>query len=267
MFEEKKIKNNMSNQSKLFDSFSDQFIESIDEKYVSDFRKKTIYNYMFKDMDLNNKKVLDLGFGTGTMTRYLKKKYNNIDVYGFDISNKLVENYNKYFHGKGSVVDITSNDYSEIIENYRGFFDCVIALGIIHHCHNNLQVAINNITYLVKKNGTLITHDPNKKYILNPIREIWYKYDKKYFSSMEEKALSVNEVKDYLTKSGKKFEFLDSHFHGGIGYFLINCGMVLRMNKTLKKIIYYPSLLIDLLTDKIQISFLQAAFILKIRLK
>jgi 2-polyprenyl-3-methyl-5-hydroxy-6-metoxy-1,4-benzoquinol methylase len=153
----------------------------MDDKYVSDFCKKTIYNYIFKDMDLNNIKVLDLGFGTGRVTRYLKKKYNNIDVYGFDISNKLVENYNKYFHGKGSVVDIASNDYSKIIENYRGFFDCVIALGIIHHCHNNLQVAINNITYLVKKNGTLITYDPNKKYILNPIREIWYKYDKNIF--------------------------------------------------------------------------------------
>lgn len=105
----------------------------------------------------NNKKVLDIGFGSAFLEYEWKRKYGNkISVYGIDISRKSVERasrvFKNWFFDEGDIVTVNLPKDS---------FDYVIALEVLEHIRPNfLFRALKNIKRSLKKDGLFIVSVP-----------------------------------------------------------------------------------------------------------
>lgn len=83
-----------------------------------------LYDYVFNNFDLNNKRVLDLCTGSGFIALALKKHYPNASILASDISIKALETAIKSASYNSLDVDFICSDYFEKIE---GKFDFIIS--------------------------------------------------------------------------------------------------------------------------------------------
>lgn len=101
--------------------------------------------------------MLDIGFGTGTLTKKLYE--NGCTIYGQDFSEKMVEiaqnkmPYAKLYHGdfsKGLVKELTENKYDAMIATYS-----------LHHLTDTQKVQLINheLIPLLNDNGILYIGD------------------------------------------------------------------------------------------------------------
>lgn len=99
-----------------------------------------------------NKKVLEIGLGYGSVSQKLIE--HNSHYHGLDIASgpiQMVENRLKQSKKVGQVQlgSILSPPYS------KETFDCIIAIGCLHHT-GNLKLAIENVYNLLKTNGNAV---------------------------------------------------------------------------------------------------------------
>ncbi|MBD3311956.1 methyltransferase domain-containing protein [archaeon] len=92
--------------------------------------------------------ILDLGCGTGYLTRMLREK--NYKVIGIDISEKRIKEAGKDF----LVGDASKPPFKDKV------FDCVIASDVIEHLPDDLNNIIKRLKKLVKKKGKMIISVP-----------------------------------------------------------------------------------------------------------
>ena len=92
-------------------------------------RKDCWKKHLAKHLDfdsLKNKTVLDVGCGTGTMSKILYGA--GADIYAIDLSRKSIESVNKaYPEIKAKVGDALHLDFPD------NHFDIVISIGVLHH--------------------------------------------------------------------------------------------------------------------------------------
>jgi len=105
--------------------------------------------------DLNNKKVLDLGTGTGKVLIALKQKYPKGRYYGVDISRDMLDKVNSSYNFNVSIGDI---------EKLAGFkdndFDLVTARMVFHHA-GDLDEAMQQAYRVLKPGGKFILCEGN----------------------------------------------------------------------------------------------------------
>jgi len=143
--------------------------------------KKDLTNYVDittkkLSLDLNNKKVLDLGCGDGVMLKHLHDKYS-IDPHGVDLSNlnisickkKMPLNKNN-FHCQDIIKYLESCDDDS--------FDFIISYGVIVYVTDeNKKIIINHISRILK-NNCYCWLGGNMKWALYPIKdEFWNDID------------------------------------------------------------------------------------------
>jgi len=109
---------------------------------------------LFKNIDFNHCKVLDVGCGQGVVINWLCQK--NAHAYGLDMSlNSLIK------AKKGAVeLNLTNcKNYlqadAERLPFRHNYFDFIISLGVLHHTPN-IQAAIDEIYQLLCTNGKII---------------------------------------------------------------------------------------------------------------
>ena len=99
-----------------------------------------------------NDYLLDLGCGTGDILRFLPK----INYTGIDSSLEYVRHAQINYSDSAKFICQTFDSNSTL----KGCYDCVIAVGLIHHLDDaTSQKLISNSFNVLKKGGRLITID------------------------------------------------------------------------------------------------------------
>ena len=161
-------------QKKLFESIHDEYSAHYYDKESMIYRELFIYKYLWKDLNLNNKKVAEIASGSGLNSKRLLKKFPKADIYGFDISKYACKDYENLTNKKCYLIDLTKEN------NFKEEYDFVFVVGGIHHCISDLNNTFENIYSMLKPGATFSMMEPNKKYALEFLRKIWYKNDKNY---------------------------------------------------------------------------------------
>ncbi len=125
---------------------------------------------------VKNKRVLDLGCGTGIYTKILKRL--GAKVFGVDISPKMLE------IAKSEVKGVEFKLGSVYSLPYKSnYFDIVLASLVVHY-FENLDKAFKEINRVLKKNGVFIFSTDNP--VISATRRIkgkprWYRIFSNYF--------------------------------------------------------------------------------------
>jgi 2-polyprenyl-3-methyl-5-hydroxy-6-metoxy-1,4-benzoquinol methylase len=108
------------------------------------------------DINLANKKLLDIGSGTGYYIDYYKKR-NASGVSGLDLSKTSVD----YLKSKYPEFNFHVEDISGPSLEYLGTFDFISAISVIYHVIDNRKFSqtLINLSVLCKPGGYLLISD------------------------------------------------------------------------------------------------------------
>jgi len=106
-----------------------------------------------------NKKILDLGCGTGHVTSIFGKKNK---VIGIDVQNVVDEKVKNFTF---QIADATNLSFKDNV------FDLVISFDVIEHVENDNKM-LHETYRVLKKNGRILFGTPNKKRLLNAILKL-----------------------------------------------------------------------------------------------
>ncbi len=136
-----------NNSAKIKNFFSDKAINWDKTHKVNDFTTAMNISLIYKNS--KNKKVLDVGCGTGIMLPFLLARFG--DVYACDISSKMTKIASKkYPLAKVHTIDFEKNSY------YRAsYFDVIIIYNAFPHFISKTKV-LSNANKILKDGGTLI---------------------------------------------------------------------------------------------------------------
>tara|TARA_B100001758_G_C18381408_1_gene597456 strand:- start:678 stop:1595 length:918 start_codon:yes stop_codon:yes gene_type:complete len=148
----------------------------LDQKYPANyFRVHLLLNSFIKNK-LN--KIIEVGVGEGTPLVTMAKA--GFDVYGFDISKKMVdkskENFKKNKLDPNNIIFGDIQDpitYSPILEN--GQFDGLLAMGVMPHVEND-QYVLENMINLVRPGGKVFIEFRNKLFSLTTLNSNTYDF-------------------------------------------------------------------------------------------
>jgi len=98
--------------------------------------------------------ILDIGCGTGLMSKELKKR--NYNIYGADISEEALKKYNKI--GNGEIAD-----FEKKFPFKSSFFNNIFASEVIEHIHN-VENFLYELKRICKKNGKIYISTPNSNF-------------------------------------------------------------------------------------------------------
>ena len=235
-----------------YETIHDDYSYHYYDKESLAYRKKFILEPLFQEINLDNALIADLASGIGMTSSIMGSYFPDAKFTGFDISSKACEEYKNKLGFPAYEVDLTKVYETDLK------FDAAIVIGGLHHCIIDLETTINNIANLIKKDGHFLMMEPNSRYILEPMRKLWYKKDK-YFEAAKERALDHDEI---FKIARKNFELVDVKYYGGIAYFLIFNSLVFRMPKFVKKlfkpILFKQEVMFNMLPGKLPFAYFLA---------
>ncbi len=121
--------------------------------------------YQFVAQFVNNKKVVDVGCGSGYGSRILKES-GSISVNGFDISKSSIKYAKSHYMDYGTF-DISSiTDMSQVSDNS---YDITISSEVMEHIkeYNMEQRAIGELKRITNDKGLIIIGTPNTELLTN----------------------------------------------------------------------------------------------------
>ena len=135
---------------KFFDFWAVTYDWSILKPWLYSLQKKAVSSIKLK----NNLHILDLGCGTGDSLLLLYHLNKNLNLYGLDISEKMLKRANKKLKEKA----ILRQGEAGKIPFRDNLFDYVITTEAFHHFPNP-NLALKEIFRILKKGGKLILTD------------------------------------------------------------------------------------------------------------
>jgi len=125
-----------------------------------DFFAQRAFYVLDRYVSAKDKKILEIGSGTGRFCIALAKKYPNKEIIGIDYTDESVElsNIGVQKRNLKNVKFIKANLFNLPFKN--GYFDFVFENGVIEH-FKNYQDAINEMEKKKKKGGTIAVNTNN----------------------------------------------------------------------------------------------------------
>lgn len=122
--------------------------------------KKVMWKYVLAMLesrlpDVSNICVLEAMCGDGSAGMLLKKRFPQIDLYGFDYSDEMVAAASR---AVGSEMDLFQMDILKWQELDR--YDVVLLVGGLHHVPDAVSVALANIVNALKPGGLFLNFEP-----------------------------------------------------------------------------------------------------------
>jgi SAM-dependent methyltransferase len=191
------------------------------------YRERFMYRYMYRGIDLAGKDVADLAAGSGYNSLALRARFPGVRVTGFDLSSKACTAYAANVGRPCTQFDLMEG------RDPGQRFDAAIVVGGLHHCVSNLRGTFATIASLLRPGGLLLVAEPNREFVLERLRQHWYRIDR-YFDAETERALEYEEL-DCVARPD--FERIDVTYLGGPGYFLILNSLVTRVPRMLKTVL------------------------------
>lgn len=142
-----------------FDKWSKDYDNDVKKSYLN---KEYPFDGYFDVFDIilnqikSNSKILDVGFGTGVLT---KKIYDlDCDVYGIDFSEEMVL-ISKEKMPNATFYQLDFNDsMPEVLKSQR--FDYIISTYALHHLDNDKKIEfISELSEMLNKDGKIIIGD------------------------------------------------------------------------------------------------------------
>ena len=184
-----KIQEQFNSVARKYDSQRRGFIPSFDDFYKSSVSLLKCYKDNFKT-------IVDLGAGTGLLTKELYELYPNAHYVLIDIAKDMLKIAEERFNGLDNF-EFMISDYIEDIP----VKDCDLissALSIHHLEHSEKEVLYKNIYKKLDKNGCFINLDQfsgSSKAINDLYNVWWHDYIDRSSISPEEKARGVERRK------------------------------------------------------------------------
>jgi SAM-dependent methyltransferase len=215
------------------------------------YRERFFFAPLFDGLDLNGKHVLDLASGSGHNSLALLRRFPTATVTGFDISASACQDYRRNVGRPCIEGDLTASlSASET-------FDAAMILGGLHHCVMDLNQALENVGRLVRPGGVFLMLEPNREFMLEGARRLWYRMDR-YFDAPTEAALAHDEV---LKRASPLFSLRGVRYMGGPGYFLISQSLLFRVPKSVKRALTPPLMCADGIYNRLKGRWLYPYFV------
>lgn len=129
------------------------YIENIygfNQLSISDFIKSSVE----QSLSIGNKKILDLGCGSGRHAIYLSKCTFDLEIYASDIDCKAIETNTKILNFQS--LNISEHSFTNIPYDNE-FFDAVICTSTLHHAVlEDIKKVIAEVQRVLKPNGYFI---------------------------------------------------------------------------------------------------------------
>lgn len=135
-----------------FDQLGEQFDEYMNE-YDVERRIELVFSYHLKDYNLNNRKVLEVGCGTGRFSGEILRLGGELTI--LDIGSSLVRAVSDALSCVGVVGDTLELPFPD------QSFDAVISSECVEHTHDPLK-AIREICRVCRPHGMVCVTSPNK---------------------------------------------------------------------------------------------------------
>ncbi|MBF1086224.1 class I SAM-dependent methyltransferase [Solobacterium sp.] len=147
--------------NKGFDVWAEEYDTSVklsneDNTYPFAGYNEIIYKIYKKVISKSNATVLDMGFGTGTLTQKLYQY--GCDIYGQDFSLRMIE----LASNKMPNANLYQGDFTKgIVEQLKQrLYDFIIATYSIHHLKKDEKVKfLHELLSLLNKNGMILIGD------------------------------------------------------------------------------------------------------------
>lgn len=138
-----------------YEEYAD-YIENIVNNPLDYYRKFLICEIK------NGQKILDFGCGRGGMLKLLKLKFNNLELYGCDINEIILERNKNDTELKGIIFSIIKNNKTEYSDS---FFETCFLLDVLEHVADPFSI-LSEIKRILRKDGKLILNTPDRLAII-----------------------------------------------------------------------------------------------------
>lgn len=200
------------------------------DRWSMRYRDKFIYPLIWQGLDLNGLTVAELACGSGHNSQALLARFPQARFVGFDISPSACSAYRDKLGFPALEVDLTKP--IEVEER----FDMAFVVGGLHHCVVDLDQTLKNVAKILKPGGTFVMLEPNARFFLEAVRQVWYRADGS-FDSETEHALDH----DVLLRQATPFFHPHSlDYFGGPAFFGVLNSMILRIPLWLKPLLSPP---------------------------
>ncbi len=217
-------------QREHFDSIMTQYESHYDDEWSQKFREEFINAYLFRELSLSGKNVLEALCGSGQTTPHLLSK--GAMVTGVDISPEAIASFRSRWPTCdalcASILDSQLPDNS---------FDYVVVMGGLHHMHPHVNKTISEIYRVLKPGGYFCFCEPHKGSLPDLFRGWWYKHDR--FFAENEASIDLEHLKHDFSS---QFSPIREAYLGNIGYLFILNSLIFRLPLKLKSF-YSPPLL------------------------
>ncbi|HEX5108645.1 MAG TPA: class I SAM-dependent methyltransferase [Vicinamibacterales bacterium] len=211
-------------QAEHYDDILDDYDRHYYDPYSLQYREQFILAPLLDGVDLRGKRVADLASGSGETTRFLMRRFPGVECTGFDVSPEAVRRYRAKTQRDAIEFDLTRAHYS------GEPFDAAIIMGGLHHCAADIHGALKNVATMLRPGGSFLLFEPNREYLLEAGRRLWYRLDR-YFDAGNERALSHGEL---LSAAAGAFDCRRVQYFGGPAFFLVYNSLVFRLSKGAK---------------------------------
>jgi len=238
-------------QKEHYDAIHDAYESHYYDEQSMAYRERFYYAPLFSGLDLDGCAVADVASGSGHNSLAVLRRFPRAQLTGFEISARACEAFRRNVGRPCIEADLTRP------LAYPGTFDAVMVVGGLHHCIANLPMVFQNLATLLKPGARVLMIEPNREFVLDWVRRLWYRADR-YFDSANEKALTHSEI---LAQAAPYFALDRLAYYGGPGYFLISQSLLFRLPKPIKRTISPGLMMFEQLCNLLPVRWLHPYFV------
>jgi len=110
---------------------------------------------------------------------------------------------------------------------------------------------------MLRPGGMLLMYEPNRQYLMEPIRKLWYRFDR-FFEAETERALSHDEI---FSLACHQFAAIECTYLGGGAYFLIFNSLIFRIPLGIKMSFVRPLFFLEEVYNRLPWKYCFPSFI------